>query len=149
MCFVLYAGTTTPIPRSAFDENAPYVHVTALTEDEMPVSAHFSAPAVQNIGSTSGCGCDFPHAMFQNGGWPEIDFAQSDNRNPERAATHSQNLAALAALLQSTGETTIELYGVWWSDMAEEPQAREVIAVSQLLDPAFRLKERGFYTITL
>jgi len=19
-------------------------------------------------------GCDFPHAMFQNGGWPEIEF---------------------------------------------------------------------------
>jgi len=38
--------------------------------------AHFRSPEVQYIVSTSGCGCDFPHATLQNGEWPEIEYLE-------------------------------------------------------------------------
>lgn len=70
MCFMLYAGRLRPIPRNEWNEGAPDIWVRPLLENESPVMAHFTLPEIQYIGSSSGCGCDFPHLMFQNGGWP-------------------------------------------------------------------------------
>ena len=106
MCFVLYAGTSKPLPRSAFNPEAPAVWVTSLTEHDAAIRAHFSKPEVQYIGSTSQCGCDFPHAILQNGDWPEIEVATAFERNP----SEKPNREALAALLGSSGESMIELY---------------------------------------
>jgi hypothetical protein len=58
------------MPLNEWRNHAPDLPVKALTEHETPITAHFSKPEVQNIGSTSDCGCDFPHVMFQNGDWP-------------------------------------------------------------------------------
>ena len=96
MCFVLYAGTVKPLPRSAFNPEAPAVWVTSLTEHDAAIRAHFSKPEVQYIGSTSQCGCDFPHAILQNGDWPEIEVATAFERNP----SEKPNREALAALLR-------------------------------------------------
>lgn len=150
MCFVLYVGTTNPLPRRKFDKDAPDLTVESLTERDASIKQHFSCPEVQYIGSTSGCGCDFPHAMFQSGGWPEIEFhrdAEKDELDIARDATHRQNCEALVALLRKTGENVIELYGVWDGDFAKVPQAREKISVEGFLDPDFYFKEQGFYTV--
>src|SRR4029077_15587207 len=69
MCFVLYAGTNRPLARREWQKDAPDVGVVSLTERDAPVKAHFSSPEVQFIASTSGCGCDFPNVMLQNGEW--------------------------------------------------------------------------------
>ena len=146
MCFVLYAGTTKSIPRSEFVEHAPNLHVESLTGNDAAIRTHFSSPEVQYIGSTSYCGCDFPHLMFQNGEWP---FFKDPRRNAERDTSDRHNMEALVALLRSTGEKAVELYGVWDGDFARAPQARENLSLENLLDPDFHFKERGFYRVSL
>lgn len=146
MCFVLYAGTSTPMPRKAWRSEAPGLSVQALTERDAPIAAHFSKPAVQYIGSTSGCGCDFPNVMFQNGGWPWFD---DGNRAPEQEASDRYNRQGLVDLLKGSREETVELYGVWDGDFSVPPAAREEIALAAILDPSFRLKERGLYIVRL
>jgi hypothetical protein len=147
MCFMLYAGTDRAIPRRAFDRSAPDVSVQDLDASEEQVRTHFRKPEVQNIGSTSNCGCDFPHAIFQNGGWPEADyFVQSDEEN---ASSHRFNLDSLVALLRATQENSVELYGVWSGGFVEEPRKRETASIDEFLDHRFCFKEGCFYEVRL
>ncbi|MGB6834889.1 MAG: hypothetical protein WCD34_03460 [Candidatus Acidiferrum sp.] len=104
---------------------------------------------MQYIGSTSGCGCDFPHAMFQSGGWPEIDYQEYVEADEARVASDKQNREALVELLRKSGEKAVELYGVWDADFAEPPANQEQIAADRILDSSFRFKERGFYRVVL
>ena len=140
MCFVVYAGTSDPIPRKEWHKDAPDLSVKSLTERESPIAAHFSKPQVQYIGSTSDCGCDFPHVMFQNGGWPWLD---DDEPEPEREATDRYNREQLVALLRETRESAIELYGVWDGDFdfTTPPTIREEISAESILERSFRFKE--------
>ena len=140
MCFVLYAGTDKPLPRSAFNPEAPAVWVTSLTEHDAAIKAFFSKPEVQYIGSTSQCGCDFPHAILQNGDWPEIEVAMALERDPNEMP----NREALVALLGSSGESTIELYGLWDGDFSETPKTRETIPLGRILDTGFFVQGAGF-----
>jgi hypothetical protein len=149
MCFVLYAGTTRPLPRKTWQKEDPNINVEPLTERDAPIKTHFSTPEVQYIGSTSGCGCDFPHAMFQNGGWPEIDFQEDLDEDPARIANDKQNREALVDLLRKSGEKTVELYGIWDGDFAESPANQEQIAADRILDSTFLFKERGFYIVAI
>jgi hypothetical protein len=145
MCFQLYAGTTTPIIRRAFNQGAPSLSVISLTEEEEPIRAHFAKPEVQYVGSTSACGCDFPHLMFQNGEWPAVPLELKD---PERSASDQSNQETLVTVLRETGEQIVELYGIWNGDFSE-PRIREKISIQELLNPEFYFKEQGFCTVTL
>jgi len=145
MCFVLYAGTSNPIPRKEWRDNTPDLSVQPLSERENAVAAHFNEPQVQYIGSTSQCGCDFPHVMFQNGGWPWFD---DDEVDVEREASDRYNREGLVALLRQTGEATVELYGVWDGNFTP-PAIREEIYLDAILEHDFRFKEQGFYTVTV
>ncbi len=109
MCFVLYAGTSKLIPRKEWRKDAPDLSVQKLTERENPITTHFSTREVQYIGSTSECGCDFAHVMFQNGEWPWFNSGEHD---PEEEARDRYNRQALVSLLRATGDQTVELYGV-------------------------------------
>jgi hypothetical protein len=144
MCFMLYVGTMKPIPRSSWRREAPAVYVQSLIEYDEAIRAHFSSPEVQKVGSTSGCGCDFPHLMYQNGGWPEY---LEDETDAERLASDQLNRESLAELVRSTGESAIELYGVWAGDFAEEPKIRENISLEDIQREVFFFKERGFYCV--
>ena len=152
MCFVLYAGTTNPLPRRKFDKDAAGLPVESLTERDAGIKQHFSSPEVQYVGSSSGCGCEFRHAMFQNGGWPEIEFhrtAEKDESDITRDTIHRQNCEALVSLLRTAGDKVVELYGVWDGDFKNVPQAQENISIDTLLDPDFYFKEQGFYRVQL
>ena len=116
MCFVLYAGTSDPIPRKDWRNDAPDVSVTSLTERESPITRHFSKPHVQCVGSTSQCGCDFPHVMYQNGGWPWLEYDDAEEVERQKKESENFNRERLIATLQHTGEPTIELYGIWDGD---------------------------------
>ena len=144
MCFTLYAGTAHPIPRSEFDWNAPNVAVRALAAPDAPVKKHFSQPEVQYIGSTSCCGCDFPHAILHNGEWLAPMEEEAD-----RLSTHRRNMEALVALLHASGECDVELYGIWSGDIVTAPRAVESISIEQLLDADFHFRERGFYRVSI
>src|SRR5437868_15323231 len=148
MCFTLYAGTNKPLPRKKWTKEAPDICVESLTERDETAKQYFSLPEVQYIGSTSGCGCDFPHVMFQNGDWPWFDDGELD---PERDASDRHNREGLANLLRATGEQAVELYGVWDGDFdfTTPPAIREEILLDAILDPAFRFKEQGFYLVCL
>jgi hypothetical protein len=114
-----------------------------VTEHDALIKAHFKSPEVQRIGSTSGCGCDFPHVLLQNGEWPIFDSSDT-----ERFATFGVNRNALATLLRNTGEKTIELYGLWWGNFAKEPLAYEDIPFLRILEPDFLFREQVFYRIS-
>jgi len=148
MCFVLYAGTSKPIPRKQWNADAPDINVTDLTERESPIRSHFSTPEVQCIGSTSQCGCDFPHVVFQNGDWPWFD---DDEPNPEAEARDQRNREGLVTLMRSTGENKVELYGVWDGDFDfnTPPAVREEIRLGAILSRDFRFKEQVFYVVHL
>ena len=146
MCFVLYAGTSKPMPQKEWRNDAPDLSISALTERDRPIATHFSKPIVQYVGSTSGCGCDFPNVMYQNGEWPWFDDGHHD---PDQDARDRYNRQGLFDLLQATGEQTVELYGVWDGDFEIPPAVREEIPVIDILEPSFLLKEQGFYVVRL
>ncbi len=149
MCFVLYVGTNDPLPRKKWQQDAPDLSVESLTERDAPIKAHFQSPEVRYIGSTSGCGCDFPHAMLQNGGWPEIAYLEHLERDEQRVANDKRNREALVALLRESREKAVELYGIWDGEFVEAPKSQESIAAEAILDSAFLFKERGFYKVAV
>jgi hypothetical protein len=146
MCFHLYAGTSKPIPRRNWRQESPNISVSSLKEQDAPIRAHFSAPEVQYIGSTSCCGCDFPSLMYQNGDWPVWPPVETDE---EQLGSDRRNRELLVGLLRSTGEVVVELYGVWEGDFAKEPRIREDILLTSILADEFYFKERGFYRVML
>jgi hypothetical protein len=147
MCFVLYAGTINAIPRRPREKDAPGVSVESLTDRDAAMRPHFSNPEIQYIGSTSGCGCAFPHVTLSEGEWPFFEDPRAVDA--ERDASDRRNREALVSLLRATDEETVELYGVWDGDFMEAPKAREVVLVERLLDSDFRFKEQGFYGVTV
>ena len=78
MCFVLYAGTDKPITRIEGSADSPAISVKDLTDRERPIAAHFTKQFVQYVGSTSGCGCNFPSVMFQNGDFRALPWTYPD-----------------------------------------------------------------------
>jgi hypothetical protein len=143
MCFTLYARTAVPLPRKGWHKETPDISVASLTEHDADVQAHFTKPEVQSIGSTSGCGCDFPCVTLQNGEWPWFDYGD----DAERVPSELYNREGLLSLLRNTGEKTVELHCVWFGDFGKPPLAREEVSLNRILDPDFRLKERGFYSV--
>ena len=139
---MLYAGTNHAIPRKKWLKEAPDISVASLTERDALIKAHFKNPEVQRIDATSGCGCDFPHVLLQNGDWPVFDFGDT-----ERVATFAHNRNTLGAVLRNTGEKTIELYGLWWGNFAKQPLAFEDIPFLRILEPDFLFKEQVFYRV--
>jgi hypothetical protein len=99
--------------RKEWRSDAPDLSVMALSERETSIAAHFGQPAVQNIGSTSGCGCDFPNVMFQNGDWPWFEDENEDEFSISRKTTEKYNRESLVKLLRHTEDSVVELYGVW------------------------------------
>ena len=69
--------------------------------------------------------------------------------DPEWEATELVNREALVALLRDSAEKNVELYGVWYGDFAKQVNVREEIPLARILEPDFRFKERGLYTVSL
>jgi len=144
---MLYAGTTSALPRKEWNKDIRGLSVNSLTENDASIINQFTRREVQCIGSTSGCGCDFPHVILTRGesiGYPEVIVD-----DPEWEASELVNREALVALLRDSGEKTVELYGVWYGDSAKQVNVREEIPIARILEPDFRFKERGSYTGTL
>jgi len=146
MCFLLYAGTSNSIARRKWVKEHPDLSVGSLSDYDAEIRSHFTTPEVQPIGSTSGCGCDFPHLLYQNAGWPAYLEVEVDE---ERLASDCFNRESLAGLLRDTGESYVELYGVWAGDFAEEPRSREEVSIESIRRADFYFKERGFYRVYL
>lgn len=146
MCFVLYLGTEKPVEWPGWNAEARDVHVGPLSEHDAPIRAHFTKPVVQYIGSTSGCGCDFPYASLQDGGWVTIE---PDVEDAAQIAIESHNRSRLLQLLQSTGEPSLELYGVWDGDFELSPSARVKISVDDLAQDGFWIREQCFYLVEM
>jgi hypothetical protein len=135
--------------RKQWHNDAPDLFVQALTEHDRRIAAHFSKPEVQYIGSTTHCGCAFPNVMFQNGGWPWLEYPNEGEVERQWRATEQHNREGLFALLRETDESSVELYGVWDGNFDSAPAAREEIRLEAILDPSFRFKEQAFYTMRL
>lgn len=149
MCFVLYAGTSTSLPDTEWRDDAPDLAIKPLTDRENPITTHFSKPHVQYVGSTSQCGCDFPHVIYQSGEWPWYEDDKEDEFDHQRKEAEKDNRERLVTLLRQINESSVELYGVWDGDFDTPPLIREEISVDAILDSGFRFKERGFYTVRL
>ena len=147
MCFTLYAGTTNPLPRKAWDKDVRGLSIKSIGERDADIVKHFSRREVQYIGSTSGCGCDFPHVTLTRGEWVGyLDIVVDD---PEWEASERVNREALLALLRESGEKTVDLYGILDGEFEKPVNIREEIPITRILEPDFRFKERGFYTVSL
>ena len=152
MCFVLYAGTVNALPRIAWNKEAPNLSVEPLKDHDAAVIQYFSQPEVQYVGSTSGCGCDFPNVMLQDGEWPtfEIPEADKDAFDKEQDISGRHNRELLANLLRASGGKTVELYGFWIGDKDDykkSPQAVENISLLRMLESDFRFKEQVLYRV--
>lgn len=148
MCFSLYAGTVKQLPRKAWDKDVRGLSVVPLDQRDAYIISYFNLPEVQRIGSTAGCGCDFPHITLAKGA--SVGYLEVVVDDPRWETTERVNREALAALLSSSGEKMIELYGIWQDGAPEKPiNVREDISLMRILDPDFRFKERGFYTVNL
>jgi len=151
MCFVLYAGTVSMLPRAAWNKDAPGLSVESLTERDAAIKQFFSNPEVQYVGSTAGCGCDFPNVMFENGGWPtfEIEESEKDEFDKARDVSDQHNRELLVSLLRANGNKIIELYGFWLGNEAtsKSPQAFEDISLERILESEFRFKEQVLYRV--
>ena len=146
MCFVLYAGTTKSLStQDVAERSSGPVRSVAEPSATSRSKGTSAAPKSRYVGSTSGCGCDFPYVNLQKGNWPIFEV-ESD---PERDASDRYNRKALVALLQESGDKTVELYGVWDGDFAKTPRALEEISLQRILDSDFRFKEQGFYRVTV
>lgn len=129
---------------------APDLCVNALNELDAAIASHFTLPEVQNLGSTSRCGCDFPHVTLTRGEW--IGYVDVEVNDPELEASDRFNREALVDLLKKSGENLVELYGVWLDNdmpLSKPVNYREEMPVSQILEPTFCFKERGFYRVIL
>src|ERR1700747_863224 len=122
MCFTLYAGTTDPLPRRRWQPDAPGISVEPLAERDARVKVFFSKPEVQYIGSTSGCGCGFPHARLENGVWPGIEHPLGA-RSREELDRNQQNREALVNLLRTADEGFVEIFGMSDGDRVGTPKA--------------------------
>jgi hypothetical protein len=152
MCFVLYAGTTSPLPRAAWNKEAPNLSVVALSERDTEVRQHFSNPEVQYVGSTSGCGCDFPNVMLQNGEWPvvETEDAEKDEFDKALEISDRHNRELLVSLLRANGDKIVELYGFWIGDSEATTKsllAFEDISLDRILESDFRFREQVLYRV--
>jgi hypothetical protein len=69
--------------------------------------------------------------------------------DPDWEASERVNREALVTLLRSSGEKTVELYGIWDGEFVKPVNVREEIPLTRIVEPDFRFKERGFYTVSL
>ena len=127
--------------------------VESLTERDAAIRRYFSNPEVQYIGSTSGCGCDFPNAMLQNGEWPtvEAEEAAKDEFDKARDISDQHNRDLLVNLLRANGNMTVELCGFWLdgNEATKSPQAFENISLDKILESDFCFKEQVLYRVHL
>jgi len=84
--------------------------------------------------------------MFQSGDWYIFEDSAVDE---EQAASDLLYREGLVAILRSSGNSAVELYGIWDGNFAEVPMAIEDISLETILKPDFRFKERGFYKVRL
>jgi hypothetical protein len=136
---MLFVGTDEPLPVKEWRKDAPDICVLPVLENESGIRAHFSKAIVQFVGSTAGCGCDFPHWMLQNG---EIPDDPTQYINPEEAVTHDYNRQALVKLLETGAQGSVEIYGVWAGNYAKAPKRTEQISIDRLRDVRFCLASR-------
>lgn len=148
MCFALYAGTTQPLPRRRWRQDAPDISVEPLLDYDGRIKTLFSKREVQYIGSTSGCGCGFPYAALENGAWPEIEHPRLD-MSPREFDHTQRNREGLVNLLKTADEEFVELFGISDGDVGATPKARENITITRILNPNFFFKEQGFYRVGL
>jgi hypothetical protein len=125
MCFTLYAGTTNPLPRRAWDKDARGLSVNSVGERDANIVKHFNRREVQYIGSTSGCGCDFPHVTLTRGEW--VGYLDVVVDDPEWEASERVNREALVALLRESGEKEVDLYGIWDGEFEKPVNTRVIL----------------------
>ena len=152
MCFVLYAGTVSALPRVPWSKDAPDISVEPLKDHDAAIKQYFSNPEVQYVGSTSGCGCDFPNVMLQNGEWPRfyVPEAEKDEFDKKQDISDQHNRKLLVNLLRASDNRTVELYGIWIGgkdDMKKSPQAFEDISLGRILELDFCFKEQVLYRV--
>ena len=74
---------------------------------------------------------------------------EDSETDEEQAASDRVNREGLFNILRASGESAVELYGIWAGDVDKAPEAFEEIPLEEILKPEFSFKERGFYRVYL
>ena len=146
MCFMLFVATDKALPLKEWREDAPGIWVGPLRENEAAVRGHFNKPVVQYVGSTSGCGCDFPHWILFNGEVPTDGF---DGRDEGLRKVNYENAKNLVKLLRDSSETSVEIYSVWAGNESNPPLSKKSITIEGILMPTFLFGEQVFYQVRI
>jgi hypothetical protein len=140
----LYLGSEVRLPSIHYNSEQPAFNTKELEEQEKPVLQHFSMPHVLYVGSNTGCGCAFRHALYEKGQWVSVVWEEG-----EEAVTSQLDHQGLVDYLKSSDLQNVELYACWDGDYVLPAKHEETIRVDDLSHPDFFFKERGHYWITI
>lgn len=146
MCFVLYAAARKRPRLIPSPVDPPAFHVAEVGGNEDMVRGQFTLPEVVYIGSDQGCGCGFRYSLSD--GYSKAAEIEFDDAN---LAETQPNQLKLKAYLEEDfkEEPFIELYGCWSGDEGQPRELSAEINLSQITDPKFCFRERGFYRVIL
>jgi len=144
MCFVLYVGSPNKLPIIPYRNERPDFNTNELGEEEMLVRGHFSLPHVIYVGSHIGCGCEFRHALYDNGEWGNVVDEEESS-----VANSQANHQALVNYLKASNLKEFEIYCCWDGDYASPTEITETISIDELLNHEFYFKERVHYCLTI
>jgi hypothetical protein len=132
MCLAVYVAADAPLPQSKWREAAPAFYLEEVPESES-VRKQFRYRHVYYAGSHEGCGCGF----------------SKDGRDTAELEKCQETYNALGAVLsaQASSGVKIELFTCWEGQQTAEPDERKVIAVEELLEPEFELKELALLSV--
>jgi hypothetical protein len=132
MCLAVYVAADAPLPQSRWREAAPAFYLEEVPESE-GVRKQFRYRHVYYAGSHEGCGCGF----------------SKDGRDPAELEKCQETYSALAAVLSAHARrgVKIELFTCWEGEQTVKPEERKTIAVEQLSEPEFELKELALLSV--
>jgi hypothetical protein len=132
MCLAVYVAADAPLPESRWRESAPAFYLESVPESE-GVRRQFRYRHVYYAGSHEGCGCGF----------------SKDGRDDEELKKCQENYNALASVLSEHVRkgVGIELFTCWEGQQTAEPENRSAMAVEELLQPQFELKELSLLSL--
>lgn len=133
MCLSVHVASNSPLPVGVWNPDARAFYLEVAPNDA-PIRQRFSLPFVYFVGTHLGCGCGF--ARYEN----------DDERDKTQA-----NYSALATVIREalTVGSSVEVFTCWEGDHVIDPELLESVAVSELLQPEFELKERQFLRVNL
>jgi len=145
MCFTLYIGSKTALPKILWNKEHPRFNTRDLEDYEKNIPGCFSYPEVVYAGSDQGCGCGFRHALLTGAEW--FPVISEDDQVTDKARKNHQDLFDF--ITSNIKDVKFEIFACWNGDVDGGPQSVEEINCHDLINEGFYFKEGSLYTIVI